>query len=225
MITLYDYALSGSCYKVRLLLGFLKLEYARRNVDFYPAREHKTDVVMRLNPLGQLPVLDDDGFVVYETQAIMTYLARRYAPDGCWYPVSDARALAQINQWLAFAGELDGTASAARLQQLFNYELDADRARAGAYEIFRILDDRLWFSEREHGGWVCDAAEPTIADIACFPNVVLAPEGDMELIDFPAVRRWIDRVKQLPGFTVMPGVFPTSPALRRRAAGAPACGD
>ena len=170
--------------------------------------------MLRLNPLGRLPVMDDDGFILYETQAIMSYLVRKYAPDSHWYPVDDAQALARTNQWLAFAGELDGTASAARMHQLFGYDLDIDRARAGAYEIFRILDDRLWFSEREDGGWICDAAEPTIADIACFPHVALAPEGDLQLVDFPALRRWVDRVKQLPGFTTMPGVFATSPALQ-----------
>ena len=55
MITLYDYELSGNCYKLRLLLSFLQIEYKTVPVEFYPGREHKSEWFLRINPLGQLP--------------------------------------------------------------------------------------------------------------------------------------------------------------------------
>ena len=51
-----------------------------------------------------------------------------------------------------------------------------------------------------------------MADIACFPYVMLSDEAGISLIDYPAIRRWTDRIKRLPGFTVMSGIFATSSA-------------
>lgn len=216
MITLYDYELSGNCYKIRLFLDILGQPYEKRPVEFFPGLEHKSEEMLVLNPLGQLPFLDDDGYLIRDAQAILAYLAVRYVPGSHWYPVAHARRLGEVCQWLAFANELTATSSAARLAQVFGFDIDADKARRGAYQLFRILDEHLWLAERgitdEGGGWLCSGAQPTIADIACFPYVMLAPEGGLSLTDFPALRRWTDRVKRIPGFTVMSGVFPASPS-------------
>ena len=216
MITLYDYELSGNCYKIRLFLDILGQPYEKRPVEFFPGLEHKSEEMLALNPLGQLPFLDDDGYLIRDAQAILAYLAVRYAPGSHWYPVAHARRLGEVCQWLAFANELTATSSAARLAQVFGFDIDADKARRGAYQLFRILDEHLWLAERgiadEGGGWLCSGAQPTIADIACFPYVMLAPEGGLSLTDFPALRRWTDRVKRIPGFSVMSGVFPASPS-------------
>jgi glutathione S-transferase len=114
--------------------------------------------------------------------------------------------------WLAFADAVTGTASAARLHDGFFYEFDVDACRAGAHRLFRVLDEHLWLAERERQDWVCSSANPTIADIACVPYVMLSEEGGISRQDYPAIRRWTDRVKRLPGFIVMPGVFPAGPA-------------
>ena len=214
MITLYDYELSGNCYKLRLMMSLLQLPYERVEVEFHPARAHKQEAFLALNPLGQLPVLDDDGFVLRDAQAILSYLAARYDASRCWYPTDDPRRLAEVNMWLAFADSMTGTASAARLAEVFGYDIDADAARSGAHALFRVLDERLWFAEREDDGWLCAGARPTIADIACFPYAMLAEEGGISLIDYPAIRRWTDRVKALPGFVVMAGIFPGAAAIQ-----------
>jgi glutathione S-transferase len=88
------------------------------------------------------------------------------------------------------------------------YDFDLDVVQAGAHRLFRVLDEHLWFREREGLDWVCSAAHPTIADIAIFPDVALSEEGGVSRLDYPALRRWTDRVKGLPGFMVMPGIFP-----------------
>ncbi|CAI8825102.1 glutathione S-transferase family protein [Pseudomonas sp. NPDC087626] len=212
MITLYNYELSGNCYKLRLFMNLLGVSFSTVDLEFYPGKEHKGEAFLAINPLGQLPVLDDDGYVLRDAQAILTYLAARYDASGTWYPVQDARRLGEVNMWLAFADSITATASAARLADVFNYDLDAEKARDGAHALFRILDEQLWFSERQHQGWVCSGPLPTVADIACFPYVMLSDEAGISLIDYPAIRRWTDRIKRLPGFTVMSGIFATATA-------------
>jgi glutathione S-transferase len=213
MITLYDYELSGNCYKLRLFMSFLQIPYTTRPIDFYPGREHKSEWFLKINPLGQLPVIDDDGFVLRDAQAILVYLAARYDESGRWYPGSEPKLLGEVSQWLAFADGITATASAARLHDGLFYALDIDAARAGAHRLFRILDEHLWFGEQEGRDWICAEAHPTIADVACFPYIMLSEEGGISRQDYPAIRRWCDRLKRIEGFMVMPGIFPASPAL------------
>lgn len=208
MIRLYDYDLSGNCYKVRLLLTFLGLDYERENVDFYPGKKHRTPEFLAINPLGQLPVIEDGAYRLRDAQAILVYLTSKYDPDGHWYPIGLPDLTGEIHQWLAFADGLTGTASAARLERSMFFDLDGDAARAAAHKLFRVMDEHLWFQERQERDWLCSAAAPTIADIACFPYVILSEEGGVSREDYPAIRRWTDRFKRIPDFVVMPGVFP-----------------
>ena len=207
MITLFDYQLSGNCYKPRLLMGMLGLQWQTRAVDFHPGREHRSAWFLALNPLGELPVLQDDGLVLRDAQAILVYLASRYDPGGTWYPRADPAALARIAMWLAFANRITATAGAARMHESFQYPLDAAAARAGAHALFRVLDEHLWFGEQRGENWLCGEG-PTIADIACFPYVMLSEEGGVSRLPYPAIGRWTDRFRRLPGFAVMPGIFP-----------------
>jgi len=213
MITLYDYELSGNCYKVRLLLHILGLSYQTEDIEFFPSRQHKSEAFLRVNPLGQLPALRDGDLLLRDAQAILVYLASRYDTSGRWYPLDQPEMLGKINMWLAFADGLTGSISAARLHDLFFFDFDADQCRARAHQLLRILDEHLWFEESTGGSWLCGGDAPTIADLACFPYVMLADEGGISLIDYPAVRRWTDRVKRIPGFIVMAGIFPVAPAL------------
>jgi glutathione S-transferase len=214
VITVYDFVLSANCYKVRLLLSLLDLDHETIPIDFHPGREHKGEAFRAINPLGHIPVLDDDGFVLRDAHAILVYLASAYDPERSWYPTDDAVRLGEVAQWMAFAEGTAGTASAARLHVNLGYHFDIDKVRAGANELFAVLDEHLWFGEQAMaegadgaGGWVARGATPTIADVALFPDVALAEEGGVSLLDYPALVRWADRVRQLPGFAIMPGVF------------------
>jgi len=71
-----------------------------------------------------------------------------------------------------------------------------------------VMDEHLWFQERQGQGWLVSGEAPTVADIACFPYVMLSEEGGIPRETYPAIRRWSDRVKRIPGFVVMPGIFP-----------------
>ncbi|MDQ2066991.1 glutathione S-transferase family protein [Xinfangfangia sp. CPCC 101601] len=208
MIRLYDYDLSGNCYKVRLMLAILGLDYERKNVEFFPGKRHREPEFLAVNPLGQLPVLEDGDLRLTQSQAILTYLARAYDASGQWFPLDTPARTGQCLQWLGFADALTATASAARLADGMGFDFDGDAAREGAHKLFAVLDEHLWFHEREGHDWLVPGAAPTIADIACFPYVMLSEEGGIPREPFPAIRRWTDRVKRIPGFVVMPGIFP-----------------
>ena len=213
MIRLYDYALSGNCFKVRQMLAWLGVAYRTVPVDFFPGREHKSAAFLaNVNPLGQLPVIDDDGFVLRDAQAILVYLASRYDPQGRWYP-ADAKLRGEVAQWLATADEITRTASAARLHDALGYHhLDIEACRTGARAVFRVLDDHLAERATEGLRWLASAPDATIADLACFPYVALAGEGGISLDEFPALRNWIWDFRHLPGFIGMSGIFPAGPA-------------
>jgi len=209
VIKLYDYVLSANCYKIRFLLSILDIEYETVLVDFYPGREHKGEDFRRdVNPLGHIPVIDDDGFVMRDAHAILVYLAAKYDSSKQWYPVEDPVRLGETAQWLTFADGTTNTASAARLHVNMGYDFAIDAVRAGAHELFRVADEHLWFREQQGDAWLVSGSHPTIADLAVFPDVTMAEEGGVDLLDYPALVRWADRVKQIPGFLVMPGIFP-----------------
>jgi glutathione S-transferase len=195
---LYDLTLSGNCYKVRLFAALAGIPVDIVPVDFL-AGEHKRPPLSELNPWGEIPILVDGEVVLRDSQAILVYLARRYAGEA-WLP-NDPAAMAEVVQWLSTAAnEVQNGPGAARLVDKFGYALDkADTLRRAA-RILPLIDARL----ADHDWLALD--RPTIADCAVLPYVALAPEGGVSLSDFPHIRAWIGRVKALPGFVPMPGV-------------------
>ncbi|CAE6753223.1 glutathione S-transferase family protein [Paraburkholderia nemoris] len=198
MTKLYDFELSGSCYKVRLLANILGLKYDAAPVDFVN-KEHKTSKYTDLNPFGEIPIFEDGDLRLRDAQAIMVYIASKYDKDNTWYP-NTPEAMGRINQWLSTGGGEVMNAAGARLVKILNYPLDLEKLQAGANRVFKILDDHL--ADRE---WL-ELGHPTIGDIACFPYTALAGEGGIDLTPYPNVLAWIERVKQIPGFIPMPGI-------------------
>ena len=202
MITLYDFEMDDGCYKVRLLLALLGLDGRKIAVDMLPGAEQKRPPLLLLNPLGTLPILTDGDLVLHEAEAIMTYLARRYDEAGTWLP--DAPALfGQVMMWLSFAMGPLRSASAARLQALFD-QPGGDRVLA-AQDGFRVMDDHMTAREFAGGAWFVGEG-PTLADIALFPAIALSRDCGIEHEAYPALRRWMRRVRALPGFITMPGI-------------------
>ena len=97
MITLYGGPRSGNAYKVRLLLSLLGLEFEETVINLQ-TEENRTESFLALNPRGQIPTLVDGEVTVWDSQAILVYLARRYGE--AWLPVEPA-AMAEVMQWLA----------------------------------------------------------------------------------------------------------------------------
>ncbi|MGG6298262.1 glutathione S-transferase family protein [Leptolyngbya sp. AN02str] len=204
MIKLYGHEISGNSYKVKLLLSLLSLDYEWIKVDLMKGA-HKQPDFLAMNPFGQVPVLEDGDVVLADAQAILVYLARRYGGD-TWLPTDDV-GLAKVMRWLSTAaGEVRQGPESARLYHLFKTTtIDRDRATQKAEFILKQLDqhlgDRTWL----------EFERPTIADVAIFPYVALAPDGQISLEPYPNVLAWIDRIKHLPGFVGMNGI--EAPAL------------
>jgi glutathione S-transferase len=198
MIELYEFALSGNCHKVRLMLSLLGLEY--RSILVRGAeREHKQEAFLTMNPFGQVPVLVDAGLAVRDSQAILVYLARKYGGPA-WWP-EEAGELAAVAPWLfTAANEIARGPNAARLHRKFGAPLDYDAALAVAAEVMGIVETHL----RDRAWLALD--RPTVADIACYPYLALAWEGGIELVQYPAMQNWFARLRNLPGYVAMPGV-------------------
>jgi glutathione S-transferase len=151
----------------------------RCRLIFFPGLEHRDPAFRAINPLGQLPVLDDDGFVVRDAQAILVYLTTKNDASGTWFERDDPQTLARTMIWLAFADQITPTASAARLHYVLGFDLDIDAARKGAHTAFKVLDDHLIEQEFRGENWLTGAA-PGVADLACFPYVALASPHQMD---------------------------------------------
>jgi len=198
-LTLYGTALSGHAHRVVLLLRMLDLPY--RFVDT-PRDARATPAFRALNPLGQIPVLQDGERVLADSNAILVYLARRYDAAGTWLP-TDPLGAARVQRFLSLAaGEVAFGPATARAVTLWGYPGDADAARAIATRLLRFPEDHLATQD------FLAADTPTIADLACYGYVARAPEGRIPLEPYPAVRAWLARIEALDGFVPLPRTEP-----------------
>ncbi len=194
---LYDNPISGNCYKVRLLLALIGMEYESVTVDSLHGGTRRPEF-LAISPRGLIPVLEDEGEVIADSMAILTYLARRYAPQ--WLPATPLGE-ARLLEWLAIAAdELQYGAAVARRINKLGVEGDLKTAQQLAAKGMTLLESRL----ADHS-WLA-ANQASIADIACYPYVALAPEGGVALAPYPAIQRWLERIRQLPGYLPMPGL-------------------
>ncbi|MCQ4286912.1 glutathione S-transferase family protein [Pseudomonas stutzeri] len=196
---LYDLTLSGNCYKARLFLSLIG-----QPVELVPVNllqgEHKQPPFLTINPRGQVPVLEDGDIRVIDSQAILVYLARRYAGE-VWYP-QDALAQARIVGWLSFAAnEMHHGPATARVGRLFRRPIDEPLTASRAIAALQLVEQQL----TEHA-WLAETAAPTIADLAVYPYAALAGEGGIDLGPYPAIRAWCSRIRELPGYIGMPGL-------------------
>lgn len=205
--TLYDYVLSGNCYKIRLMAGLLDVSYDTVPVDFYPGFDHRSETMLALNPAGTLPVLVAGDLVLCETQSMLGWLAKTFDRSGTWYPTADADQHAQVLQWMGFSGRLSASVGVARLNAMLDWPVDVEAVRAAARKDLDQLE--LFLTDRVFAGQIWLVGDgPTIADIACFPYVALSPDAGFDHDGYPAIRNWLYAVRSLPGFVTMPGIHP-----------------
>lgn len=193
---LYDYVLSADCYAARLLAALTGQKLEAKAVDFYPGAAEKSAAFRAINPAGTLPVLVDGPLVLTELPAILTHLAEgtAFAADG-----------ATAQEWLARSRHFATSLGGARLHDMLEAPGDIDALRAEGTIWLRILEAAL-FEAGEAGHGFLLGETPSIADIAVFPHVALAPDGGLELGAYPGIRLWMRRLRALPGFIEMPGI-------------------
>ncbi|WP_067339322.1 glutathione S-transferase family protein [Stappia indica] len=189
---LYHHPLSGHSHRAQLFCSLLGLEVDLVELDLANGA-HKAPDYLQLNRLGQVPLLDDDGTLVPDSNAIMVYLAKK-AGRTDWLPEDPAGAAA-VQRWLSIAaGQIAFGPAAARLITVFGAKFDAEDVISRAHAILKVLDREL--QDRD---WLA-ASRPTLADIALYSYVARAPEGNVDLAPYAHVLAWLERIEALPGF-------------------------
>lgn len=211
MPTIYSNEASGNSYKARLLASFLNIPLDIIQLDLRNG-EQRGEKFLAINPKGEVPTLVDGDLVLTDSAAILVYLAGKYhnADGNDWWSVDIAEQVL-ITNWLAFAaswvqygvftaraivslgGAFNGLGTASTEQTL-------REARIRGEKSLQILDQHLGSVE-----WLM-LGRPTIADIAVFPYVALAPMGDISLEPFGNVRSWIGQIRELSRFIPIDGL-------------------
>ena len=193
---LYNVAYSGNSYKVRLLLGHLRTPCTIKEVDILTGGS-RTAEFLKINPNGRTPVLDDNGFILAESNAILAYLAKetKFLPD-------DRQKFALIFQWMFFE-QYSHEPFIATSRFWLQHKADSPEKSAllaakrdGGWAALMIMEEHLTKNDFFVGDY-------SIADIALFAYTHVAHEGGFPLDDLPKIRAWIERVKAQPGFVRM----------------------
>jgi glutathione S-transferase len=193
-VLLYDSAVSGNCYKVRLLLAYLGVPYERRELSVVD-RSNRDEVLGGLNPAQRVPTLIlDDGRPLGESGAILWYFG-----EGTDFVPKDQYERAQVLQWMFFE-QYDHEPAIAVARFWLKYsgrpEDFADRLEERTAAGYRALAAM----ERHFEGREFLVGERlSLADIALYAYTHVADEGGFELGGYPAIRSWLERVAATPG--------------------------
>ena len=192
-LKLYRHPLSGHSHRAQLALSLMGLPHELIDVDLMKGA-HKAPEFLKLNPFGQVPVLDDAGTVVADSNAILVYLAAKYDTAGRWIP-RDAKGQADVQQWFSVAaGQIAFGPAAARLITVFGAKYNAEDVMGRAHALLKLMEAQLATRDFLVGG------SATLADVAGYSYVSAAPEGNVDLSAYPHVRAWLARIEALPGF-------------------------
>jgi len=204
--TLYNYVLSGNCYKVRLLAALLEVSYETVAIDFHPGKEHQREPFLALNPAATLPVLVRGETILTETQAMLVWLAQVHDASGQWWPANNPQKIVSVVQWLGFSNRLSATVGELRLHSMLNKPINVAAAASASITVLRELESHLTEQRLMDVHWLA-ADHPTVADIACFAYAALSPDAGIEHDEYPAIRTWMHALRSLDGFITMPGIY------------------
>jgi glutathione S-transferase len=192
-VLLYDSPISGNCYKVRLLLAHLGRDYERLTVDVVD-RSNRRELLGDLNPAWRVPTLVlDDGRPLGESNAILMY----FGEDTPYVP-EDRYARAQVLQWLFFEQySHEPYIAVVRFWVAFASESppqeEIEARRKGGYAALKAMERHLSGRDFLVGEGF------TVADISLYAYTHIADEGGFDLASYPAIREWLERVREQPG--------------------------
>jgi glutathione S-transferase len=193
---LYNVAYSGNSYKVRLLLNQLGIPCEIVEVDILNGAS-RTAEFLKINPNGRTPVLDDNGFILAESNAILAYVARdtKFLPD-------NKKQFALVFQWLFFE-QYSHEPFIATSRFWLQHKPDSPKKTAliaakrdGGWAALKVMEEHLAKQDFFVGTY-------SIADVALFAYTHVADEAGFPLDDCPMIRRWINRVMAQPKFIPM----------------------
>jgi glutathione S-transferase len=189
---LYHHPLSGHSHRVRLFLSLIGVPHDLVEVDLAKGA-HKAPDFLKLNRFGQVPVLEDNGTVIADSNGILVYLAKKFGKTD-WLPEAPVAAAA-VQRWLSVAaGQIAYGPAAARLITVFGAPYNAEEVINRAHAVLKLINEELVGQT-----WIA-GAKPTIADVSLYSYIARAPEGNVDLSPYAEVRSWLARVEALPGF-------------------------
>ncbi|HAS8439894.1 TPA: glutathione S-transferase [Vibrio vulnificus] len=195
-IKLYRNPLSGHCHRVELMLSLLDIPYETIDLDMANGA-HKAPGYLKISPFGQVPAIDDNGFTLADSNAIITYLEKKYNDGYDWYPQDPVKA-AEVQRWLSVAaGEIAYGPCAVRLVKVFGVDLDYDVAKKKTDALFAVIEQLLNTRPYLAGEAI------TLADVAGYSYISHVPEGGVSLQPYPAIRAWLERIEAHPRFVGM----------------------
>lgn len=189
---LYFHPISGHAHRAQLFLSLIDAEVELVEVNLAKG-EQKSPEYLALDRFGQVPLLDDNGTIVADSNAIMVYAAKKFGRTD-WLP-EDALGASRVQRWLSVAAGLIAFGpAAARLITIFNAGFNPEEVIARAHTVLKLIEAELDGAE-----WIA-ADHPTIADVSLYSYIARANEGNVDLADYGNVNAWLRRVEALPGF-------------------------
>lgn len=189
---LYFHPISGHAHRARLFLSLIGAPVEIIDVDLAKGA-HKSPEYLAIDKFGQVPVLDDDGTIVGDSNAIMIYAAKKFGRTD-WLP-EDPIGAAKVQRWLSVAaGQIAFGPGAARLVTIFKAGFNPAEVIERSHAILRLIE-----AELEGREWIA-ADHATIADLALYSYIARAPEGNVDLAAYTNVNAWLARIEALPGF-------------------------
>jgi glutathione S-transferase len=178
------------------MMALLDLPYETIDLDMANGA-HKTSEFLKLNPLGQVPVIEDNGLTLWDSNAILVYLIKTYAEDDKWLPLDPLKG-SEVQRWLSIAaGELAYGPCAVRLVKVFGADIDWNVAKAITDKVLAVYESTL------QNSLFLTGEEVTLADIASYSYISHVPEGGVSLMPYPAIKAWLIRIEKLNGFVAM----------------------
>jgi len=190
---LYQQSLSSASLKVRALIHELGLNCEMISVDMSKGA-HKAPDFLAMNPNGKIPVLEDNGFVVWESNAILCYLAA-LKPESGLMP-TDPKGQALVQQWLQWQATTLGPSTTEVMMQtvyarLMGRQKDEAKLAAGLEKVRRdlaTLETALASKE-----YLC--GKLTIADFSLVSSLQPRVPMGFDLEAFPKVKAWVGRLE------------------------------
>jgi len=194
MIRLYDYLISGNGYKVRLLLTQLGIPFERVELNITKG-ETRTPEFLSKFPNGRIPAVElPDGKLLFESNAIISYFA-----EGTPFMPTDRFQRARVLQWLFFEQYSHEPYIASVRYLVMHPDVKDPRRsivdslmRPRGYDALGVMEGHLksreWFVGERY----------SVADIALYAYTHVADDGGFDLVGYPAIRAWLERVKSQP---------------------------
>ncbi|KIJ10791.1 hypothetical protein PAXINDRAFT_172063 [Paxillus involutus ATCC 200175] len=200
VLKLYGYSTSTCTLRVAVVLKEKDVPFEFHAVDLTKG-EHKAPAFIANQPFGQVPYIDDDGFILYESRAICRYIAAKYASQGTVLIPTDPKALALFEQAAStetsnFDPSVSGLAWELKFTMWFGGKTDEARAKSLQTQLAGKLDAyEVILSKQKYLG----GDEITLADLFHLPyGTIVLDIGIDEFSSRPNVKKWWDAVSSRP---------------------------